>query len=215
MWWPIHKGATHAMVVLCCHVCWLHIACACRCPNPAACKHNTTYLATHHPDSNNAQLMSWASYSMQLCDYSEGYQGILCGVCSRGFGQTAPFKCNRCIGFDSWILHDSSAAAVPQPGPARISGLYFVYWLVLTCWLLLCVRFSAAAPKQLCTSRPAGQVILQECHCAVTKGHQQRRQRTRPAAAATSSGCVPSGHILFGFTTQETQEQVVGHYQGE
>jgi hypothetical protein len=133
--------------------------------------------------------MSWATYSTQLCDHSEGYQGILCGVCSRGFGQTAPFKCNRCIGFDPLVVHDhnddSFTAAVPQPGPVRISGLYFVYWLVLTCWLLLCVRFSAEAPKHTPNSGPA-QTMIQECQVAqsrkdtsntVSAPHQQQQQQ--------------------------------------
>jgi hypothetical protein len=141
----------------------------CRCPNPAACSHDHHFLAKHHPNSNNADLMTWANYSMQLCNHNEGYEGILCGVCSRGFGQTAPFKCNRCIGYGS----SSAKAPQPGPGPAPISGLYFVYWLALTCWLLLCVRFSTVAPRVGPTQTPdrkpavtAARAVLQECQVA-------------------------------------------------
>lgn len=142
-------------------------ACLRRCPNPAACRHDPTLLATSHPDTRTGSPLSWADYVAQLCSYQDGYQGILCGGgCIKGYGTTAPFKCNRCLGTQTVPSVANGYSAGPAPGPARISAVYFVYWFVLTCWLLFTVRsfVLASSPQQpgkagVAAAAPAGPVV--------------------------------------------------------
>lgn len=102
----------------------------CRCMNPDACNHNHTLLGWVHPYniSNRYNKSSpnshWTVYMTQLCDQEEGYYGMFCGTCLKGYGSTAPFQCKHCAG----------AGEDGVVGKGRMSGLWFVYWVVLTIW---------------------------------------------------------------------------------
>jgi hypothetical protein len=120
----------------------------CRCCNPAACRHDPKQLAELHPNSQKKNQLTWDNYYTQLCDYKEGYGGVLCGKCMRpGFGMTAPFKCSRCIG-STYLPDGSVAGQAGRPSRAGISMLYLAYWVPLTCWMLFTVRFSVLLPGQ-------------------------------------------------------------------
>ena len=94
-----------------------------------------------HPDTKTAPPLSWLDYGAQLCNYQDGYQGILCGSsCIKGFGVTSPFKCNRCLGITVTPSVENGYTAGDLPGPSKISAVYFVYWFVLTYWMLYTVR---------------------------------------------------------------------------
>lgn len=127
----------------------------------------------------NSSRLTWPQYSNALCDRHSGYTGVLCGVCIKGFGTTSPFSCSKCLGAH-FSQDQLGNLQVQQPGPAGISGLYFAYWFVLTCWLLLCVRFSVpqglggsskgqplqatgATALQPLNARAASETIPEEC----------------------------------------------------
>lgn len=112
----------------------------CRCPNPDACAHEASQLAEHHPYNLRSvtQVLTWNDYTRQLCDEPEGYQGVMCGVCVKGFGVTGPFKCRKCLGAQSADPSNPAKASKP-PSLAGISGLYFFYWFVLTGWYVFTV----------------------------------------------------------------------------
>lgn len=159
--------------------------CLCRCPNPAACGHDPRALALVHPDSKTAGRVSWLQYGQMLCDYREGYTGPLCGVCLEGFGQVTPFQCRRCLGTD--VVFDARGSeVVVQTGPRRISGLYFAYWLVLTCWLVLCVRFSMPSAYR---SSKRGSTAGSTAAAAVGAG-------AAAAPAGPAGPTVPAGQVL-------------------
>jgi hypothetical protein len=143
---------------------------SCRCPNPAACQHNATLLANVHPDSKTGPPLPWLDYGAQLCNYQEGYQGILCGSsCIKGFGVTSPFKCNRCLGITVTPSVDNGYTAGVSPGPSKISAVYFVYWFVLTCWMLFTVR------------------------SFVHSSDQQQQKQARRTAATAAVAAAPAG----------------------
>lgn len=84
--------------------------------------------------------------------------GVLCGRCRPNYGMTAPFKCNLCLGAQPTSSPDGDPTQQQRPWPGPISALYLVYWFVLTCWLLLCVRFSKPAPARPRNSLQPGTV---------------------------------------------------------
>lgn len=71
---------------------------------------------------------------------------------------TAPFKCNLCLGAPPSSSPDGDPTQQQLARPGPISALYLVYWFVLTCWLLLCVRFSKPAPARPRNSLQPGTV---------------------------------------------------------
>jgi hypothetical protein len=101
--------------------------------NPDACKHNITQLAAAHP-FNRFNLYSsadrnWTDYMRHQCDHEEGYYGMFCGTCLKGYGSTAPFQCQHCAGADSNGVISQST----------VSGLWFFYWFVLAAWYVFTV----------------------------------------------------------------------------
>lgn len=153
-----------------------------KCPNPAACFHEPKYLVELHPNSQRKNRLSWLNYGTQLCNYADGYEGVLCGVCTKGWGQTAPFKCNRCVGAE-FLPDGTSAHAAVQPGPARISLLYLTYWLVLTAWMLLTVRFSMRSAGLQQTNKPPGRAAA---------AHAALAALASPAAKAPPAEAAPA-----------------------
>lgn len=86
------------------------------------------------------QERTWHDYTRQLCDEEEGHQGVLCGVCVKGFGMTGPFKCRKCLGARS-ANYSNTAKPITRKPPSLggISGLYVFYWAFLTGWYVFTV----------------------------------------------------------------------------
>lgn len=158
-----------------------------RCPNPSACFHNATDLAAKHPFAITLNTLSWSEYERQLCDAKEGYTGVLCGVCLPGYGEVAPFNCFKCL--SAQIDADKSPPQLLKP-PSRpgISGLYVLYWFVLTGWCLFGI-WSAMS------SRP-GADTTQSTPCVQGTGAVQSTQSSE-AKCTTGTGTgfhEPDGH---------------------
>lgn len=77
----------------------------------------------------NASLtcLEWPDYTEQLCTAGEGYTGPYCGVCRPGFGATAPFYCQRCLGVGL-----TASGTSGHPSKIGISLVYIAYWLLFT-----------------------------------------------------------------------------------
>eukprot|EP00878_Enallax_costatus_P010121 GHUV01010566.1.p1 GENE.GHUV01010566.1~~GHUV01010566.1.p1 ORF type:complete len:453 (+),score=58.75 GHUV01010566.1:1879-3237(+) len=79
----------------------------CRCPNPASCHPaNVTALTAcaealslqghqHIPASFSKLKCGGTGYANLQC--SQGYYGILCGMCTLGYGHVKPFTCRKCL----------------------------------------------------------------------------------------------------------------------
>jgi hypothetical protein len=136
----------------------------CRCANPAACNHQANVSALQHPNywpaevSKSLSNLTWEEYGLSLCSVDEGYQGILCGVCRPGFGQTAPFSCSKCLG----TQHNSTYPYVQLTPPdlVGISWLYVLYWAVLTVWYLGNVWSSMSTKSRRDQAKPPAQSVL-------------------------------------------------------
>lgn len=121
----------------------------CRCPNPAACQHNTSCLIDHHPNDRMAQAanksLSWTEYGSLLCTPGKGYKGIMCATCEPGWGVTGPFECKRCIGVVAGATEQAR-----RPSVVYISLLYLLYWVVQTTFSIIAVvsAVSLAQPRQ-------------------------------------------------------------------
>ena len=120
--------------------------CSCRCPNPQACKHNipVSELAWQHPYNTSVQNPNWTIYTQQQCSGKDGYDGLLCGVCTAGYGMTTPFTCKKCL---------TSSPDTTTPHLAGISGLYVFFWVVLTAWYVFTVWIALPATTSNATSQ--------------------------------------------------------------
>jgi len=103
----------------------------------------------HHPlrFTLNASLsrLDWSDYTEKLCTKGEGYTGPYCGACRPGFGATAPFHCQRCLG-----VGVTASGATGHPSKIGISLVYVAYWILFTGITLYSVwsAFSAQHKEQ-------------------------------------------------------------------
>jgi hypothetical protein len=114
---------------------------------------NRGKLAAPKEDSD---AINWDQYGLRLCAATEGYEGILCGTCRPGFGQTSPFTCKQCFGTEV-----SRETLLKGPDLAGISGLYVMYWVVLTAWYLFSVwsAMSTKSRRQLPMALPTAETL--------------------------------------------------------
>lgn len=87
-----------------------------------------TLSPPEHADPDN----HWDGYMGQQCARQQGYYGLFCGSCLKGYGSTAPFQCNHCEGADS--------NGVVSKG--TMSGLWLLYWFALSAWYTFTVMTS-------------------------------------------------------------------------
>jgi hypothetical protein len=104
--------------------------------NPEACEHEPKDLKLLHPYDisnryNHSQSIRTA-YIKKQCHEEEGYWGLFCGTCLKGYGSTAPFQCQHCAGADE--------NGVVSKG--TMSGLWVYYWFVLVAWYVFTVSTS-------------------------------------------------------------------------
>jgi len=79
----------------------------------------------------------WDVYLRQQCNQEDGYRGLFCGTCIKGYGMTAPFQCKKCAGAKATVEKNGTATVSHDRG--AISGLWVFYWVALTGWYVFTV----------------------------------------------------------------------------
>lgn len=184
----------------------------CRCPNPAACQHNTHCLAEHHPNNRTAQAnnqaLNWTQYGSLLCTPGKGYKGVLCATCrTPGWGTTGPFTCKRCTGVEV-----DARGQGRQPDLVTISLQYAGYWAFQTSLNILAVAsamslaqgkqrylrsdaFKTAGPEDVRGTLSKGPVSMDIVKVSVMT--LQWNKYTLPAASCASSSIItPFQHVV-------------------
>lgn len=78
----------------------------------------------------------WDVYLGQQCNQKDGYRGLFCGTCIKGYGMTAPFQCKKCAGKSTQMANGTVSH---EPDRGTISGLWVFYWFALAAWYVFTV----------------------------------------------------------------------------
>jgi hypothetical protein len=175
--------------------------------NPDACEHDHTVIQHHHPYAianrydRSHSINDWSAYMNGQCDKKEGYFGLFCGTCLKGYGSTAPFQCQHCAGADKH--------GVVSKG--TISGLWVYYWVILTAWYVFTVSTSLTGKSRgdncsgptpthmsvgvdtetgVATDAPARQAACSQCGKALATDEKQYHEAGLLDIAKVSSTCI-------------------------